>query len=323
MTVRFGIIGLGGIANRFAGVLNTAEGTKLVAVAARNMTRARQFGEKHNAERYYDSYDALLQDDAVDIVYIALTHNFHYEAIKNCILHGKAVICEKPLVITQKDADELIALAKEKNVLLMEAMWTRCIPAFQKAREWVAAGLIGKPQLVQAAFCFHFPYDETHRLFNPELAGGSLFDAGVYPLEFATGILGENPVHVNGIAHKCATGVDDFAVINLGFESGALASISCGLNANVSQDAVVYGTEGKVVVYGFLGPKKVERYNEKGELLESFEEDFKDGFLYEILHVSQLIREGKLESNNIPLKDTSACAGIFDTLMAQWKEINV
>jgi len=221
MTVRFGIIGLGGIANRFAGVLKNAEGTSLTAVASRDMVRSEAFAKEYNAAKAYDNYDALIQDDEVDIVYVALTHNFHFDIIKKCILQGKAVLCEKPFVTTQKDADELIELAKEKNVLLMEAMWSRCLPTFRKARDWVAGGLIGKPQLVQAAFCFHIPFDADHRLFNPELAGGSLYDGGVSPIEFATGILGENQVEVSGIGHKCDKGVGDCTEVYLGFERGA------------------------------------------------------------------------------------------------------
>lgn len=318
MAVRFGIIGLGGIAGRFAGVLKTAEGVSLTAVASREMERSEAFAKKFGAQKAYDSYMDLIQDEEVDIVYVALTHNFHYDIVKKCILNRKAVLCEKPFVTNQKDAEELIALAREKKVLLMEAMWSRCIPVFQKAKEWVGAGLIGKPQLVQASFCFHIPFDAKHRLFDPELAGGSLYDAGVYPLEFATGILNENPVTVTGAAHKCQTGVDDFAVISLGFESGALASLSCGLNSNVSQDAFVYGRSGRIVVYDFLGSHKCERYDESNRLLESFEAEFEDGFLYEIQHIRDLFLENKLESELIPLKDTSACAGIFDTLMKQW-----
>lgn len=317
MKVRFGIIGLGVIARRFANVLRTAEGTALTAVASREMERSEKFAAEYGAAKAYDTYMDLLQDEEVDIVYVALTHNFHYDIVKKCIQSGKAVLCEKPFVTSQKDADELIELAREKQVLLMEAMWTRCIPAFQKAKEWVAGGVIGKPQLVQAAFCFRFPFDKEHRLFNPDLAGGSLYDAGVYPLEFATGILGENPVTVNGITHRCSTGVDDFVVMNLGFESGALASLSCGVNANVSQDAYVYGTEGHIVVYDFLGSHKCERYDADNQLAECFEVDFEDGFLYEIMHICELFREKKLESPLIPLEDTRACAGMFDILTKQ------
>lgn len=318
MNVRFGIIGLGGIANRFASVLNTAEGVSLAAVASRDMERSKAFASKYEAGKAYDSYMDLIQSDEVDIIYVALTHNFHHDIIKKCIENGKAVLCEKPFVTNKKDAEELIALAKEKKVLLMEAMWSRCIPTFLKAKEWIAAGLIGKPQLVQAAFCFHFPFDAEHRLFNPELAGGSLYDAGVYPLEFTTGILNENPVTVNGIAHKCETGVDDFVAINLGFASGALATLSCGLNAKVSQDAFVYGTEGRVVVYDFLGSHKCERYDGEDKLADTFEAEFDDGFIFEINHIRDLFLNKEIESELIPLKDTSACAGIFDTLTSQW-----
>ncbi|SHO45538.1 Gfo/Idh/MocA family protein [Anaerocolumna xylanovorans] len=317
MKVHFGIIGLGVIAGRFANVLKNAEGTALTAVASREMERSEKFAAEYGAAKAYDNYMDLIQDEEIDIIYVALTHNFHYEVVKKCIQNGKAVLCEKPFVTNEKDADELIELAREKQVLLMEAMWTRCIPTFQKAKEWIASGLIGKPQLIQAAFCFHFPFDKDHRLFNPDLAGGSLYDAGVYPLEFATGILGENPVTVNGIAHKCATGVDDFVVMNLGFQSGALASLSCGLNARVSQDAYVYGTEGHIIVYDFLGSHKCERYDGNNQLTERFEVDFEDGFIYEIMHICELFREKKSESPLIPLADTKACAGMFDTLTSQ------
>ncbi|BCJ99541.1 Gfo/Idh/MocA family protein [Anaerocolumna chitinilytica] len=318
MSIHFGIIGLGSIANRFASVLNKAEDTVLTAVASREMKRSQEFAKKYGAAKAYDNYKMLIEDDEIDIIYVALTHNFHYEIVKQCILNGKAVLCEKPFVTTKQDAMELINLAREKKVLLMEAMWTRCIPTFQKAKEWVVNGLVGKPQLVQASFCFHFPFEKEHRLFNPDLAGGALYDAGVYPLEFATGILGENPVTVQGIAHKCATGVDDFSVMNLGFESGALASLSCGLNASVSQDAFVYGTEGRVVIYDFLGSHKCERYDNNNQLVESFSQDFEDGFIYEIQHICELFRENKYESPLIPLEDTLACAEMFDTLINQW-----
>ena len=256
MNVRFGIIGLGGIASRFAKVLNTAGGVELAAVAARDKVRAEAFAEKFHAKKSYDSYFDLINDKEVDVIYIALTHNFHYEIVKLCLNNGKGVICEKPFVTNKKDAEELVALSKEKNVLLMEAMWTRFIPAFKKAKEWLHSGKIGDVKLVNASFCFNFPFDPESRLYNPKLAGGSLYDAGVYPIEFTTGILGENPTLVNGLAKFSKTGVDDFVAMNMSFESGALATLSCGINANTNSDAHIYGTTGNIVVYHFLGSKK-------------------------------------------------------------------
>ena len=182
MTVRFGIIGPGSIATRFATVLNTVDGVQLTAVASRDQAKAAAFAGKFGAAKAYGSYLELIQDSAVDVIYIGLTHNFHYEVAKLCLNHGKSVLCEKPLVTSQKDAAELAELAREKKVLLMEAMWTRCIPAFRKAREWVAGGRIGAVKLIDASFSFNAPFDPEHRLYDPKLAGGSLYDAGVYPI---------------------------------------------------------------------------------------------------------------------------------------------
>lgn len=318
MKIKFGIIGLGAIAARFASVLNTVEGVELVSVASRDQNKAEDFAKKFGAKKAYNSYDDLVTDSEVDVVYIALTHNFHFEAIKLCLNNKKGVLCEKPLAINKKDADELVALSKEKNMLLMEAMWTRFIPAFKKAKEWVSSGRIGDVKLVNASFCFNVPFNPENRLFNPNLAGGSLFDAGVYPIEFTTGILGENPTLVNGFCKVGKTGVDEFVTMNMSFESGALATLSCGITGNTNRDAYIYGTTGYVVVHDFLCSKKAEIYDNKNELVEKFEEDFKDGFIYEIQHFEDLYRNNKIESDIVPLKDTVACAGIFDELMNQW-----
>ncbi|HEX2944975.1 MAG TPA: Gfo/Idh/MocA family oxidoreductase [Clostridia bacterium] len=318
MKVRFGIIGLGGIANRFASVLNTAEGVELHAVAASDEKRAVEFAEKHGAVKASKSYLELIGDKDVDVIYISLTHNFHYDMIKLCLEHGKSVICEKPMVLHQKEAEELASLAGERNVLLMEAMWSRFTPAFIKAREWVKGNRIGQVRLINASFCFNVPFDPKHRLYNPELAGGSLYDAGVYPIEFATGIMGESPLKVTGVASICKTGVDDYAAFSMSFRNGALASLSCGFTAATSQDAYVYGTEGHIIVHSFLGSRKCELLDKNNNVVESFETSFDDGFIFEILHFAGLYRDKKTESEIIPLKDTIACAGIFDELMRQW-----
>lgn len=316
--VRFGIIGLGGIADRFAKVLNTAGGVELTAVASRDMSRSKAFGEKFGSKKVYDSYSLLMADEDIDVVYIALTHNFHYDIVKECLNNGKGVICEKPFVLNKKHAEELVQLSREKNVLLMEAMWTRFIPAFRKAREWVETGRIGGVKLVNASFCFNVPFDPENRLFDPTVAGGCLYDAGVYPIEFAMGILDEKPSKVSGLATFSKTGVDDFAVVNMSFESGALASLSCGFTANTSQDARVYGTEGSIIVYNFLGSRKCELYDKQNKLLESFTDEFEDGFIFQINHFRDLFINNKIESEIIPHKDTIACAEIFDHLMEQW-----
>lgn len=316
MNVRFGIIGPGSIAARFATVLaDTDDVTLTAAASASSKSKAEEFAAKYGAKRAYGSYEELVNDDQVDVVYIGLTHNFHYEAIKLCINHGKGVICEKPMTISRQEAEEVTSLAREKKVLLMEAMWTRFLPAFIQAKEWVNKKMIGEVKLIQASFCFNFPFDPVHRLYNPRLAGGSLLDAGVYPIEFATGILGENPIEIAGVLHECITGVDDFAAISLKFPSGALATLSCGLTAKTNMDAYVFGSEGHIIVKDFLMTRKCERYNRDGMLVDSFESEPTDGFNYQIRHFADLYRKGLIESDLIPHRDNIACGAVFDALL--------
>ncbi len=319
MSIKYGIIGLGVIAQVFAKALNIINGAELTAVASSNRERAGLFARKFNSKKICNSYIELIKDKDIDVVYVALTHNLHFEIVKMCIENGKAVICEKPLFTNKKDAEELIALSRENKVLLMEAMWTRCLPSFQKAKKWVDEGRIGDIKLIDAKFCFNAPYDPKHRLFNPELAGGSLYDVGVYVIEFTTGILGEKPDKVSGFASKAETGVDDFAVINMSFKSGALAMLSCGTRAYVNRDAGIYGTNGRIIVYEFFSSKKCELYDNNNNLVESFEDNCQDGFIYQIRHFNDLFKNGKLESEIIPLDDTLNCADVFDKLLKQWE----
>ena len=175
-------------------------------------------------------------------------------------------------------------------------------------------GRIGDVRLVEASFCFNAPFRAEHRLFNPALAGGALYDVGVYVIEFATGILAENPVQAEAVCHRCETGVDDFTALSLRFDSGALASLSCGMTGDSSTDARITGGEGGIVVYDFYQTKKCELFDRNRQLVETYEGGFEDGFLYQIEHFANLVREGKLESPLIPLCDSIACADLFDAV---------
>jgi len=311
-TIRFGIIGLGSIAKKFAKVLSTADHVTLTAVAARDESRAIAFAEQFGAEKHYSSYVELAKDIDVDAVYIALTHNFHYEVIKMCLLHGKNVLCEKPMVLHADEAIELAELAEAKGLTLMEAMWTRCLPAYRKTCEWVMEGRIGNVGLIQASFCFNVPVTNESRLFNPELAGGALYDVGVYVVEFATGILDESPVEIAAVSQKCETGVDSFTSLSLRFDSGAVASLTCGITGSSSLDGHVIGDNGRILVHKFYMSEKCELFDKDNQLIETFEEKTEDGFIYQIEHFADLVRHGELESPYIPLRDTIACAELFD-----------
>lgn len=316
--VRFGIIGLGGISSRFAGALKTVRGVKLTHVAAHDLQRAESFARKFGAQQFSDHYNDVISDEKVDVVYIGLTHNFHYEFTKACLVNHKAVICEKPLTTNYRDARELVSLAEKNKTLMMEALWTRCMPAYRTAKKWVENGKIGKVKLVTANFNYHFPFDPEHRLYNTKLAGGALFDVGIYLIDFALGILDEFPKSITGETQLAPNGVDEADTISMKFESGALASLNCGFNAQASDEAWIYGARSRIRLNNCYGPRKSELFDEKGRRISVFRDLVRDGFEHEIRHCADLFRKGEVESPLIPWKDSLESARIFDLLRKQW-----
>ena len=317
MKAKFGILGCGGIARRFARALNLSESGELYAAAARDISRAQELIGSFGGKKAYGSYLDLVLDENVEIVYISLVHNFHYEAARLCVEHGKAVICEKPFFITEKEAVALCELAREKGVLVMEAMWTRCLPGFLKAREWVRGGAIGEIKFIDAAFSFHFPYSPHHRIYNPDTAGGALLDAGVYPYEFITGILMEKPEEIKAVAHKAGTGVDETVSVAMRFESGVLAHATASIGVKMSETAPIYGTKGSIKVYRFLSSRECALFNEKDERLDRFTDEQEEGFVYEIEHIVDLYRNKRTDSPLIPLEDSIDFARAADIIRAQ------
>lgn len=317
MKTKFGMIGCGGIARRFAKALQLSESGELYAAAAREESRAQELIESFGGQKAYGSYLDLILDENVEIVYISLVHNFHYEAAKLCVEHGKPVICEKPFFITENEAVALVNLARAKGVLIMEAMWTRCLPSYLKAKEWVRGGAIGEIKFVDAVFCFRFPFSPQHRLFSPDTAGGALLDAGVYPYEFITGILDEKPVEIKAVAQKAPTGVDETVSMTMRFESGILANAATSLGVKASETAHIYGTNGYIKVYRFLRSRKCELFNDQDEVVDRFTDDQEEGFVHEIEHVVDLYRRKMTESPLIPLEDNIDFAHSVDLIRAQ------
>jgi predicted dehydrogenase len=312
--LRFGILGCGGISTRFCTALEKESGVKIQAVAARDPAKAAAFGEQFGAERAC-SYEELVRDSDVDIVYIGTVHSHHAEQIKLCLEHGKSVLCEKPMVLHEKDARECFALAKEKNLLLMENMWVRSNPCFRQAQEWVKSGRIGEPRLVTAKFCFHSSYNPESRLYSEETAGGAIYDVGVYGIEFATGILGESPEFVTAAYQTVGTGVDGCASISLRFGSGAIASVLCAINVAAGDDAYIYGSKGSISMKHFWKAHDAVLFDEKGNEIDRFSADFEDGFSFQIQHVVELMERGATVSDLIPPGDTIVCANVFDKII--------
>jgi predicted dehydrogenase len=245
-TMRWGILGPGGIAGRFAGALASQGTQQVVAVGSRSLDRARAFASQHAIEHAAGSPEELVGRQDVDVVYIATPHNSHRAMAELALAAGKHVLIEKPFTTTEADAAAVTARARDRGLLAMEAMWTRYLPQADVLRQLLEAGAIGEVTSVSADFGFVFPYDPGHRLFAPDLAGGALLDAGVYPVSFVVSVLGL-PASVHAIGSLAATGVDDQAQVSLAYPR-AVASATTSLRSALPVRAVIGGTGGRIEI---------------------------------------------------------------------------
>jgi predicted dehydrogenase len=315
--IRWGILGPGNIAHRFAEGAKHLPDAAIVAVASRDRTRAEAFGDRWDVPRRYDDYQALADDPEVDAVYVATTHPFHRSCALLAIDAGKAVLCEKPFSVNAAEAEEMIGAARRKGVFLMEGMWSRYFPAMQRVRELVSGGAIGAIRLVQADFGFRSGYDPASRLWAPEQAGGSLLDVGCYTISFASMLLGE-PEQVTGLATLAPNGVDEQASMVFRYRSGALAALTCAIRASTPQTATIVGDEGCIRI-GSPWWRPAGFTLEAGGKTEPTEIGFEStGFNYEIAHANRCIRDGLTESPILPLDETLSILRTMDTLRSRW-----
>lgn len=317
---RWAILGCGGIAGKFARSLAAVSDGELVACASRTRGKARAFAEEHGARRWYERYEDLVADGEVDAVYVANTHNFHCETALLAMRAGKAVLCEKPLAPTAAEARQMVDCSRESGVFLMEAMWTRFLPAVRQGLSWIREGRIGEVKLVQADFGVRFPWDPEARIFNPDLAGGVLWDLGVYPVSLVSAIMGEQPETLCSLAHRGETGVDEQSACLFRYGGGALAVLSVSGISESTTRAEISGTRGKVIFpEKFLNAQEVELQEENGarrRLRLPFAEA--EGFRFEIEAVHASLGEGALESTLMPQAESLAIAGTVDRIRACW-----
>ncbi len=256
-TLRWGILGPGAIAESFADDLALVPGAQLVAVGSRHRERAVAFAARRAIPYAHGSYEALVADPVVDIVYIATPHNRHAEDALLCLAAGKHVLVEKPFTVTGDEAESVADAAKASGRFVMEAMWTRFFPLFSTVRELINGGHIGSVTELRADFGNPVPYDPAHRLWNPELAGGALLDLGVYPLTWAVGLLGW-PQSVEAESSFAPNGVDEATGIRLTHESGATSLLHVSQRCRTPSRVVVDGTDGRMTVTAPLyAPRRV------------------------------------------------------------------
>ena len=317
--IRWGILGTGSIATQFSSALKALEDCTLAAVASRSAERAEKFAKEFQIEKAYAGYEALIKDPDIDVVYIGLHHTEHKKEAKLCLEHKKAVLCEKPFTLNSRDTKELIDLAKENKVFLMEAMWTKFLPATQRIKKWIDEGKIGKVLHIRASFGFRFEFDYNHRLFNPDLGGGALLDLGVYPITYATFLLNRLPDKIYSSAIMGKSGVDEQNVILLHYNDGALADLSSAFCAQIGSDAVILGEKGYIKVKEFFKADTAYLYDNNHQCIDSFKKPhIVNGYEYEAAEVNRCLREGLLESPINPLQSTLDVMNIMDEIRMQW-----
>lgn len=294
-TIKWGIIGLGKIANKFASDLLKTKDARLYAVASRDQEKADSFAKQYNANFAFDSYEALAKNPDIDAIYIATPHSFHREHAILCLNHKKAVLCEKPFAMNLEEVDEMIATAKANNVLLMEALWTYFVPHYQFVITELISKRFGNITRLDADFGFKPNMDFTSRVFSKSLGGGSLLDIGIYPIFAALSTLGK-PVDIDAKATFFENGVDASCEMIFNYHNGVKAFLKSSLLEKTPTEAVFHCEKGIIKINSrFHELSSVTLIYDGKE--EKFEFETKTiGYHYEILHFNELIRQGQTES---------------------------
>lgn len=297
--IRWGIVGPGNIANKFAKAVKNVESASLVAVASRSEESARKFAEMYDIPHVFCGYEAMAASDLVDAVYIATPHPFHKPCAELFLNAGKHVLCEKPVCLNAAQAERLKECAEKNGVFLMEAMWTRFLPAVKEAKAMIDQGKIGDVMGLTADFCYNLEPDEEPKIYRNDMAGGALLDVGVYGLHFASVFLGNEPRSITSVSHVKG-GVDCYTNVLLHYENGAIATVSSAINLYKPESAYIYGTKGYIFMPRFYGAAEFFVYVD--EKIEHVEKPcMGDGFEEEIVEVCDCIRAGKMASDVLPM----------------------
>ncbi len=302
--VRFGIVGTGTIAHRFANAIANAQGAELAAVASRSAENAEKFGDEFNIPHRFDSYEKMAKSDVIDAAYIAVPHSGHIGCSCLMMNNGKHVLCEKPMSVNLREAQEMFECARDNGVMLMEAMWARLVPGTLKMLDIVKSGLLGDILGVEGKFCYTMDEDEMdHHVFKKENGGGSLLDVGVYGLNFASWYLGKAVQQINA---QCSTynGVDSHTCVLMKYDSGAIADISSAILLRKPNEGYVYGTKGYARLPRFYAPQEIELVFNDGRREKLSVPYAGNGFEEQIAHFSYCVANGLTESPVVTAEQT-------------------
>lgn len=321
--MKFAILAPGKIAQSMAqavtGIqkMNLGEPLELYAVASRSYDRAKAFADQWGFEKAYGSYEELVEDEMVELVYVASPHSHHYQHAKLCLEHGKHVLLEKAFTVNARQAEELVALAKEKRLLLAEAIWTRYMPSRKIIDDIVASGVIGEPISLMANL--GYAMRDKERLRNPELAGGALLDVGVYPINFAMMVFHGEIVKVDTSAVFSPEGVDWTNSMTLTFEGGKLAVLHSTMLSPTDRLGVIYGEKGYIEVQNINNCEAICVYDTDHNMIACPQIPKQiNGYEYEVLSCMKTIREGKIECEEMPHQETLRVMRLMDDIREQW-----
>jgi predicted dehydrogenase len=316
--IRWGILGTGKIAHQFAAALRRLADAELMAAGSRSAESAGRFAEEFGVARQYKNYAELVNDPEVAVIYVATPHSCHSENTRLALNAGKAVLCEKPFTINAAQAREVIKLARERKLFLMEAMWTRCFPLIAKLRGLLSSDAIGEARQLTADFGFRAEYQDEPRLFGPEFGGGALLDVGVYPVSLASLIFGP-PKRIVSTANFGPSGVDEEAAMILTHGRGEMAILHTAIRLDTAQEAIISGTHGRIRIHSPWWRPTTMTLSRDGKSDERFDFPLEgNGYEYEAQEVMNCLRSGKLESPLMPLNESLSIMETLDTLRAQW-----
>ena len=314
---KIGIIGCGGIAQKMAATLEKMKGVERYAVASRNQEKAEAFANKWGFTKAYGSYEELASDPEVDLIYIATPHAMHYDNAHMCIEKGKPVLCEKAFTANARQAEDLLAFAKEKGVFITEAIWTRYMPLSLKIQELLKEGVIGTPYTLSANLSY--PISNKERIIRPELAGGALLDIGVYTLNFAAMAFGSDIAETHSVCQKTQTGVDAQESITLFYKDGRMATLQSSIYAKSDRMGVISGDKGHLIVENINCPESVRVVDENYKTIAVYHAPEQiSGYEYQVYASIEAIEKGWLESPYMPHAETLRIMKQMDNLRKEW-----
>jgi predicted dehydrogenase len=318
--IRWSILGCGRIARKFAADLTLVADAELVALGARELSTAQTFAKDFPAKHIHGSYEALVNNPEVDVIYVATPHALHHQHVLLCLQHKKAVLCEKAFAINYKQAFEMIALAKAQHTFIMEAFWTRFLPHYKKAKQLIADGKIGQIKYFYGEFGFKPVAPVAPRLYDPALGGGALLDIGVYPVFMALDLLGK-PDSIDAAMIPALTGVDEQCAIRFQYKNGAIANLFCTLATNLASGGDIGGTEGRIrFTHRMHGPTtQLEYYTGAVDTRQPIAtgQAQGNGYEYEIQHVHECLQNNLKESPVLTHEFTLLLMQTLDVIRAK------